>query len=284
MHISLCKSKKLSFYGGKMKKIIASILVVAAVATTFIGCTKKENAPAAASGDSIKLEMYYYKQENQEGLKNIVKAFEKANPGITIDMLIIPNDADAAMSARAAQGDLPDLLQMQSYSRIREYASKGYLLDLSNEEGIKNVLPSSLPAVTWNDKQYALPMDYAGIGIIYNKDIFEKLGLKAPTTYRELEKVCRVLTENDIVPFAALLKENWSVGHFITMVHTSLLKEKGVNPEKFIADMNAGTSSYGVVDTAKLFSILDFYKANMNSNAAEMGGGEHGCSNQLQWR
>ena len=61
-----------------MKKIIASILVVAAVATTFIGCTKKENAPAAASGDSIKLEMYYYKQENQEGLKNIVKAFEKA--------------------------------------------------------------------------------------------------------------------------------------------------------------------------------------------------------------
>jgi hypothetical protein len=61
MHISLCKSKKLSFYGGKMKKIIASILVVAAVATTFIGCTKKENAPAAASGDSIKLEMYYYK-------------------------------------------------------------------------------------------------------------------------------------------------------------------------------------------------------------------------------
>ena len=274
MHISLCKSKKLSFYGGKMKKIIASILVVAAVATTFIGCTKKENAPAAASGDSIKLEMYYYKQENQEGLKNIVKAFEKANPGITIDMLIIPNDADAAMSARAAQGDLPDLLQMQSYSRIREYASKGYLLDLSNEEGIKNVLPSSLPAVTWNDKQYALPMDYAGIGIIYNKDIFEKLGLKAPTTYRELEKVCRVLTENDIVPFAALLKENWSVGHFITMVHTSLLKEKGINPEKFIADMNAGTSSYGVVDTAKLFSILDFYKANMNSNAAEMGGGE----------
>ena len=65
------------------------------------------------------------------------------------------------------------------------------------------------------------------------------------------------------------------------MVHTSLLKEKGVNPEKFIADMNAGTSSYGVVDTAKLFSILDFYKANMNSNAAEMGGGEQ---QQCQFR
>ena len=65
-----------------MKKIIASILVVAAFATTFIGCTKKGNTTASTSADGIKLEMYYYKQENQEGLKNIVKAFEKANPGV----------------------------------------------------------------------------------------------------------------------------------------------------------------------------------------------------------
>ena len=218
--------------------------------------------------------MYYYKQENQEGLKKIVKAFEKANPGVTIDMLIIPNDADSAISARAAQGALPDILQMQSYSRVKEYASKGFLADLSNEEAMDKVLPSSLPAVSYNGKQYAVPMDYAGIGIIYNKDIFEKYGLQAPTTYRELEKVCRTLTDNNIVPFAALLKENWSVGHFITMIHTALLKEKNISSDKFIADMAAKKSSYGVVDTNKLFSIMDFYRSNMNSNAEEMGGGE----------
>lgn len=257
-----------------MKKIITSILAVAMVASVFTGCNKKSGGSTKASGNTVNLELYYYKQENQEGLKNIVKAFEKANPGIKIDMLIVPNDADAQMSARAAQGDLPDILQMQSYSRIREYASKGYLLDLSNEEAIKNVLPSSLPAVSWKDKQYAVPMDYAGIGVIYNKDIFDKLGLKAPTTYRELEKVCRTLLDNGVVPFSALLKENWSVGHFITMVHTALLSEKGIDPEAFVANMNSKKSSYGIVDTAKLFSILDFYKANMNSNAAEMGGGE----------
>ena len=218
--------------------------------------------------------MYYYKQENQEGLKNIVKAFEKANPGVTIDMLIIPNDADSAMSARAAQGDLPDILQMQAYSRIKEYASKGFLLDLSKEEAMNHVLPSSLPAVSWNGKQYAVPMDYAGIGIIYNKDIFEKCGIQPPATYRELQNVCRVLKQNDIVPFAALLKENWSVGHFITMIHTALLREKKIDAEKFVGTMNTGKSTYGVIDTAKLFGVLDFYRENMNSNAAEMGGGE----------
>jgi hypothetical protein len=32
-------------------------------------------------------------------------------------------------------------------------------------------------------------MDFAGIGIIYNKAIFDQYGLKAPTTYSELEEV-----------------------------------------------------------------------------------------------
>src|SRR5574344_306775 len=122
-----------------MKKILAA---AAAVALAAMG--------SMFAADAVKLEMYYYKQENQDGLKNIVKAFEKDNPGISIDMLIIPNDADAAMSARAAQGKLPDIMQMQSYSRVQEYASKGYLVDLSKEAALSKVVASSLPAVTWN--------------------------------------------------------------------------------------------------------------------------------------
>jgi raffinose/stachyose/melibiose transport system substrate-binding protein len=216
------------------------------------------------------LEMYYYKQENQDGLKKLVATFEADNPGITISLLIVPNDADATMSARAAQGKLSDILQMQSYSRVFEYAEKGYLVDLSKEAVLGKVIPDSKPAVTWKGKQWALPCDFAGIGIIYNKDIFGKYGLKAPATYRELESLCNTLSKNGVTPFAALLKSNWSMGHFITLVHTALLAEKKLPVDKFIADMNSGKTSYGVVDTKKLFSVIDFYRANMASNAAEM--------------
>ena len=52
-----------------------------------------------------------------------------------------------------------------------------------------------------------------------------------------------------MTPFAGLLKENWSMGHFITLVHTNLLAAKKIDPAKFVADMNKGTTSYGVVDT-----------------------------------
>ncbi len=249
-----------------MKKTLIKICAGMMVLSAFMGCSKKSA--------KVNLELYYYKQENDDGLKNIVKQYERENPGVSISMLIVPNDADAQMSARAEQGDLPDILQMQSYSRVTEYASKGYLKDLSNEECMSNVLASALPSCTYNEKQYALPMDYAGIGIIYNKDIFAEVGVEAPETYEDLVDVCASLKSAGYVPFAGLLKENWSVGHFITMIHTALLADKGIEPAKFIADMNAGKASYGDVDTGKLFKILDFYKNNMNSNASEMGGNE----------
>ena len=216
------------------------------------------------------LEMYYYKQEIQAGLKTLTDAFTKENPGITISLLIVPNDADATMSARAAAGTLSEILEMQSYSRVFEYAQKGYLVDLSKAPVMAKVIDSAKPAVTWNGKQWAVPMDFAGIGIVYNKDIFAKYKLQPPTTYRDLERVVKTLSDNGVTPFAGLLKENWSIGHFITMVHTTLLAEKKIAAPQFVADMNAGKTTFGVVDTGKLFSVIDFYKANMDTNAQEM--------------
>lgn len=224
----------------------------------------------AGSLSAQKLELYYYKPEIQAGLKSLTDAFTAENPGITISMLIVPNDADATMSARAAAGTLPEILQMQSYSRVFEYAAKGYVVDLSKAPIMKKVIDSSKAAVTWSGKQWAVPMDFAGIGIIYNKEIFAKYKLKPPVTYRELERVVKTLNDNGVTPFAGLLKANWSIGHFITLVHTSLLAEKKIPVAKFIADMDAGKTSYGVVDTKKLFSIIDFYRANMDKNAEEM--------------
>jgi len=228
-----------------MKKILfAAISLVLIAGLGFVGCAKKvAKAP-------VELEMYYYKQENQEGLKKLVDAYT-AKTGTKISLLIVPNDSDATMAARAAQGKLPDILQMQSYARVQEYASKGYVVDLSAQPVLGKVLDSAKPSVTFNGKLYALPMDYAGIGIIYNKEIFAKYNLAAPTTARELEQVCATLKSKGVTPFAGLLSENWSVGHFITMIHTALLVgEKNIPVDKFIADMNAGTTSYGVVDTA----------------------------------
>src|SRR5574344_1150802 len=193
-----------------MKKVLCAILGILMVAGSSLFA-----AP-------VELEMYYYKQENQDGLKKLVETYT-AKTGVKISLLIVPNDADATMSARAAQGKLPDILQMQTYARVWEYAEKGYVVDLSSQPVLGKVVDSAKASVTYNGKQYALPMDYSGIGIIYNKEVFAKYNLTPPATARELERVCATLKKNGVIPCSGLLAENWSDGHFITTVHTALL-------------------------------------------------------------
>jgi len=218
------------------------------------------------------LKMSYYKPEITANLPKLLDAFTKANPGITIVTEIHPNDGGATQAAAAAAGKLPDIMQQPAYSGVTESAKNGYILDLSKQPIMSKVIDGAKPAVTYNGRLYALPMDFAGIGIIYNKDIFAKYKLAPPTTYLELQKVAVALTKNGVTPFAGLLKANWSVGHFIEMLHSSMLGAKLGNDGifKFVASMNKGETSFDKnVDMASIFKIMDWYKANMEPNAIE---------------
>jgi ABC-type glycerol-3-phosphate transport system substrate-binding protein len=82
-------------------------------------------------GEEVNLELYYYKQEIADEMPGFVELFEEANPGITVDLLIVPNDENKTLNTRAAAGDLPDIVQLQSYAAVKEFAGKGLSLDLS---------------------------------------------------------------------------------------------------------------------------------------------------------
>src|SRR5512145_2901215 len=155
-------------------KKLALLLLVASVAIGSLGAQE--------------LSMSFYKQEITQTLPKLLAAFQKANPGITIATAIYPNDGGATIAAAAASGKLPDIMQQQSYSAVIENAKNGYILDLSKQPIMAKVIAGAKPSVTYGGKLYGLPMDFAGIGIIYNKDIFAKYKLKAPTTYLELQK------------------------------------------------------------------------------------------------
>ena len=217
-----------------------------------------------------KLNLFFYKQEIKDALREMCDAFSAKYPDITIETEMVPNDSITVLKTRLASGKAPDIMQLQSYSQVFEFAKAGYLLDLSKEKVISKVIDSSKAAVTYNGKVYALPMDFAGIGIIYNKKIFAKYGLQPPTTYRELQRVCSTLKKNGVTPFAGLLKANWSAGHFITLLHGTLTGSTA-KTMAWIKSMDSGKGSWAdPVDVNELFGIMDFYKQNMDSNAVEM--------------
>ncbi|NLW59056.1 MAG: extracellular solute-binding protein [Firmicutes bacterium] len=220
------------------------------------------------AAQKTEIELYYYKQEIVRQMGDMAAAFSRKYPDISIKLTMIPNDNMVTLKARMASGDAPAIIQLQSYAAVYEFAAAGWLVDLTEEPVMSKVVDGAKNAVTYNGRIYALPMDLAGIGIIYNKDIFEKYNLEPPATFDELRSVCATLRRNGVVPFSALLKANWSMGHIISMLHTTLAGDKLL---PWMEQMNQGKASFAdPVDTRQLFRLLDFYKANLHPNAAEM--------------
>ncbi len=226
--------------------------------------------------DTVKLDVFFYKQEIKDALKKMGDVFTQKNPNITVEFEMIPNDSMTVLKTRMSGGQAPTLIQLQSYSAVFEFAKAGWLLDLSKEPVMSKVVDSAKGAVTYKGKQYSLPMDLAGIGIIYNKDIFDKYNLKPPVTFSDLKAVCAALKKNGITPFASMFKPNWSVGHFISMVHTSLTGSKLM---PWMDSMNSGKGSFAdPINKDDLFKIIDFYKDNSDPKAAEFDWNEQQAS------
>lgn len=219
------------------------------------------------AANTVNLKLFFYKQEIVKEMGDLVAAFSKTHPNIKIELEIVPNDSMTVLKTRMQSGQAPDIIQLQSYASVFEFAEAGWLMDLSKEPVLSKVVPSTKSAVTFKGKQYALPMDVAGIGIVYNKEIFEKYGLKPPATFAQLQKVCSVLKKNRITPFASMFRANWSIGHFLSMAHTTLAGERLM---PWMERMNQGVASWGdPIDKKQLFRIMDFYKANSDKKAVE---------------
>jgi len=132
---------------------------------------------------------------------------------------------------------------------------------------MSNIVDGSKNSVTYKGKIYALPMDMAGIGVVYNKDLFKQFNLSVPTTFSDLKKVCETFKKNGITPFSVSIKDNWPLGHFYSMAHTATVQNK---LNDWINAMNSGSGTFKSDEMDAMFKVFDFYKENGGTNAMEM--------------
>ena len=243
-----------------MKNSFLKLFFIGLMFLSFFSCKKTK------TDDKVNLQLFHYKQEIVTQLNEIVAIFKEKYPNITIETETIPNDAQTVLKTKLTTGDAPDIMMLQSYSTVFEYAKAGYLLNLSDEEFMSRVFQGALNAVRYDNKLYALPMDVAGIGIIYNKEIFENNNITIPTTFNELKTVCETLKKNGITPFAVSIKDNWPLGHFYSMGHTAAIGNKLNN---WITAMDQGISTFKSKEMDSVFGVFDFYKQNADPKANE---------------
>lgn len=151
--------------------------------------------------------------------EKIIPAFNKHHPDITVKY-IAPSEADIAkwnadpvgyLSARVASGQAGDLLACRPFDGSLNLFKNGLLKEVTEMEGIENFPTfAQTPWQTDSGAQtFCLPMASVIHGFLYNKDIFEKIGVNEPVTNADFYWVLEKAKRAGYLPLAFGLKDKW---------------------------------------------------------------------------
>ncbi|MFD0621229.1 extracellular solute-binding protein [Paenibacillus sp. GCM10027629] len=177
-------------------------------------------------------------------LHKIVDQYQKDHPNITIELDSLNTDQQKLkLKTQAASKEVPDITIVNPAAQMQPFIDADLfapLNDMIGQNGLKDTFQKGiLDYYTFNGNVYALP-DGNNIAVVYyNKSLFEKAGVKVPTTFEEMVDVVKQLKAKGITPMAIGEKDSWT-GSFLFM--NVLLRTNG--GPGFLKDVVGGKKTF----------------------------------------
>lgn len=191
---------------------VASACGGAPAAPTAAPAAKATDAPkpaataAPAAGEVVTIEYWQYNfQARIDAMNELIKQFEKENPGIkVVHNSEIPYDNFLdKIAASAPAGVGPDVATMFN-GWVPSWVNAGYLVPLPEKDfppaDIEKNFTSMVQGTKFQGKYWALPTAVRSLALFWNKDMFKAAGLdpeKPPATLDEFVDYAKKLTKTE---------------------------------------------------------------------------------------
>ncbi|WP_167133061.1 extracellular solute-binding protein [Paramicrobacterium chengjingii] len=248
-------------------RIITAAIAVAALALPLAACS----ADGGASDGQVEISFFHRwpNEPKKTYYDEIVKQFEQQNPGIKVNVERVLNDSyKDKVKVVAGSANAPDLMFSWSGTFTKELVEGGNVMDLGpwlkeNSDFADSFHPSQLEPFNIDGAQYGLPVGMQSKVFFYNKDVFDDLGLDAPTNWAEFTSVLDSIKSKDMTPIEYGAQDQWTIAHWV-----GTLNQRTVNPDVFESDQDPSKGEFtdpGYVTALKRFQELSEY---MNDDMA----------------
>ena len=213
-----------------LSMLIAAMLTAGTLSTQATAATVLEFWTWNNEGDYVKVD------------EAAVARFEATHPEVTVKVTYTPyGDYMTKLKAALAAGQPPAIFQVPWDSGFRDLVTSGKLAPMSGvlSDGFPAISQSAKDFVSLNGEIWALPFDLNTLQIAYNKNAFDKLGLKVPVTRAELKAVAATLKSAGQFGISLGTKDKWAGGDtwFAQLAYTD---ESG----KLLSEADSGATSW----------------------------------------
>ncbi|MRM89942.1 carbohydrate ABC transporter substrate-binding protein [Faecalicatena contorta] len=206
------------------RKLMKAAGMLVAVSLLTAGCGSsvgKSSDEGKESGGNKKAESVTLTVEaSQEIVNNIpyafseenIAAFEEQYPEIKVELVLNPDAQNTSIiQTKLASGQPSDLICYNKVSAENELEVAKNCVDLSDEPFVENLADKEiLTAPDGKIYGFAFAVKTGGMGVVYNKDLFEEKGVEIPKTYEEFLAVCENLKAQGVTPFYGPFKDVWT--------------------------------------------------------------------------
>lgn len=187
-----------------MKRLLALTLVL----VTVLG------ASLTTAQDEVTLTIESWRNDDLAIWNDvIIPAFEAQYPNINVEFTpAAPTEYNAALNAKLEGGTAGDLITCRPFDQSLQLYEQGYLADLSDLPGMENFSDVAKSAWVTDDGSavFCVPMASVIHGFLYNKNIFDELGLEEPTTEQEFLDALQVIRDSGMYePLAMGTVDQW---------------------------------------------------------------------------
>lgn len=189
-------------------------VMIAAVTSTAVLAACSGGTEAGSDSGSGGSRTLTVASVDQGSIEDVVKAFEKANPGVKVRYTTSGADQyQQQIRTQLSSGTAPDVMSVWpgngNPAATYVLAEPGYLRDLSDRPWAAK-LPDAMKSVAqYEGKTYTAVFGQNGIGAVYNEQALKKAGLTAPDTWKDLLAFCRAAKAKGTPAFALGNQDNW---------------------------------------------------------------------------